>query len=64
MNPHQFGNVDCIKQKSDSGSTFGSASNKHQVPDLHLDPHQSDKLDLEPNLDPNPFTEDRPKCME
>jgi hypothetical protein len=28
---------------------------------MHLDPHQRDKLDLEPDLDPNPFKEDRPK---
>jgi hypothetical protein len=32
--------------------------------DLPLDPHQSNKLDPEPDLDPHLFEDDKPKCME
>jgi hypothetical protein len=38
----------------------GSASNKNQDPD----PHQSDKLDPEPDQDPHQFADDKPKWME
>jgi hypothetical protein len=35
---------------------------KQKYPNPHTDPHQSDKLDLEP--DPHQFADDNPKCME
>jgi hypothetical protein len=38
----------------------GSAANKNQDPD----PHQSDKLDPEPDQDPHRFADDKPKCMQ
>jgi hypothetical protein len=33
-------------------------------PHHHPDPHQSDKLDLEPDPDPHQFADDKPKCKE
>ena len=52
LNPHPH------EIKSESGSE--STSNKNQDPDLH----QSDKLDLEPDLDLHQFADDKPKCIE
>jgi hypothetical protein len=44
------------------GSAPGSASTsyKNQEPN----PHHNDKLDPEPNQDPQQFADDKPKCME
>ncbi len=33
-------------------------------PYLHLDPHQSDKLDPETDPDPHQFADVKPECME
>ncbi len=58
--PHHFGNQDPHPYIKKSGSSSGSASYTNQDPDLHSDPHQSDKLDP----DPHQFAADKPKCME
>jgi hypothetical protein len=55
MDPHHFGNLDLHpdphSHQIKSGS--GSALYKNQYPD----PHQSDMLNPEPDLDPHQFTD-------